>query len=794
MPKKESKEKKEELNIKAIEKKWQGYWQEQGIFKFDSKAKGEIYSIDTPPPTVSGKMHIGHSFSYSQQDFIIRYKRMKGFNIFYPFGTDDNGLPTERLVEKTRGIKARDFSREEFINICMDFLEKELPRFIQDWRNIGISCDFDIYYSTINEHSRRISQRSFIELHKMGRAYRKDAPAMWCPECQTGISQVECQDKILKSKFNYVVFKINGEPVTIATTRPELLPACVAVFYNPNDKRYKKFKGARAEVPLFNLKVAVMEDSRVSIDKGTGIVMCCTFGDQVDMEWQKAYNLPIREAIGKDGRMNELAGKYKGLKMKEAREKIIEDLKKEKLVVKEENIEHAVNVHERCGTEIEFVKSRQWFIKYLDLRDKMLEWGKKLKWYPEFMRYRYDNWVKGLQWDWLISNQRYFGVPFPVWYCKKCGEVMLADEKQLPVDPLKDKPRAKCKCGSQDFEPERDILNTWFTSSMTPRLAIELMPKNLWDKLFPMNLRPQASEIITFWLFNTVVKSNLHYRKNPFKDVMVSGFVTLGGQKMSKSRGNIVEPRDIMEKYGADALRFWAASSKLGEDVEYQEKELVAGQKTITKIWNAARFVSIHLEKVPRPKKLETFDLWLLSKLNQLVKNCTEYFDDYEYSRAKADTEQFFWKIFCDNYLEIIKKRVYQPKNKQEKESAQYALYTTFLTILKLFAPIMPFITEEIYQEYFKKYEKEKSVHVSEWPKADNKFIDEKMMARGDEAIEIIGKVRQEKTRAQKSLKAEIILTLEKEKMRELKDFIDDIKAVANAKEIKEGKFDVKFL
>lgn len=782
----------EVLDIKAIEKKWQNYWEKEKIFKFDAKSKKEIYSIDTPPPTVSGKMHIGHAFSYAQQDFIIRQKRMKGFNIFYPFGTDDNGLPTERLVEKTKGIKARDYKREEFIKICLEFLKEELPKFIQDWRNIGISCDFDIYYSTINEKCRRISQRSFLELHKMGRAYRKDAPAMWCPECQTGISQVECQDKILKSKFNYVVFKINGEPVTIATTRPELLPACVGVFYNPQDKRFKKFKDKMAEVPLFKLKVPVMEDSRVSIDKGTGIVMCCTFGDQVDMEWQKAYNLPILEAIGKDGRMTELAGKYKGLKLREAREKIIEDLKKEKLIVKEENIEHAVNVHERCGTEIEFVKSRQWFIRYLDLKDKMLEWGRKLKWYPDFMRHRYDNWVKGLQWDWLISNQRYFGVPFPVWFCKKCGEVMLADEKQLPVDPLRDKPLKKCKCGSSDFEPERDILNTWFTSSMTPRLAIEIMPKELWDKLFPMNLRPQASEIITFWLFNTVVKSNLHYNKNPFKDVVISGFVTLGGQKMSKSRGNIVEPRDLMEKYGADALRCWAASSKLGEDIEYQEKELVAGQKTITKLWNAARFVSIHLEKVPKPKNLEPFDSWLLSKLNHLVKNCTEYFDNYEYSKAKAETEQFFWHTFCDDYLEIIKKRVYQPKNKQEKQSAQYTLYTSFLTIIKLFAPIMPFITEELYQEYFKKYEKEKSIHIEKWPTAEK--IDSKFIEKGDKATAIISDVRKYKSSNQKSLKTEIILTIEKEKMKELKDFIEDIRAVTNAKEIKEGKFEVKFL
>src|SRR3989339_251656 len=325
-----------QYNSKQSEAKWQKFWGDEEIYKFDPNSKAEVYSVDTPPPTVSGKMHIGHAFSYSQQDFIARYKRMKGFNIFYPFGTDDNGLPTERLVEKTKGIRARDFSREDFIKICINFLKEELPSFVQGWKNIGISSDFSIYYSTINEHCRRISQWSFLDLHKKGRVYRKDAPAMWCPECQTGISQVECQDRILKSKFNHLIFKTddkNIKSITIATTRPELLPACVAVFYHPSDKRYKALKGRMAEVPLFGFKVPIMEDERVSMDKGTGIVMCCTFGDQTDMEWQKAYGLPIKTAIGQDGRMTSVAGKYAGKTIPEARKEIIADLKKEGLLL-----------------------------------------------------------------------------------------------------------------------------------------------------------------------------------------------------------------------------------------------------------------------------------------------------------------------------------------------------------------------------------------------------------------------------------------------------------------------------
>jgi len=786
-------EQKEEIqyDFKKTESSIREFWEKEKIYQFNPASKKKIYSIDTPPPTVSGKMHIGHASSYSQQDFIARYKRMKGFEVFYPFGTDDNGLPTERLVEKVKGIKARDFKREDFIQICQDFLKDELPAFIQDWKNIGISCDFSIYYSTINEHCRRISQWSFLDLLKKGRVYRKEAPAMWCPECHTGISQMECQDKILKSKFNDIVFKINGEKVVIATTRPELLPACVAVFYNPDDERYKKFKGKEAEVPLFGFKVPVMEDSKVSMEKGTGIVMCCTFGDQTDMEWQRKYNLPIKEAISKEGKMTELAGRYEGLKIKEARETIINDLKEAGLLASQKDIEHNVNVHERCGTEIEFVKSKQWFIKWLDLKEEMLKWGSKFNWHPKHMKTRYDNWVNGLQWDWLISRQRHFGVPFPVWYCEKCGAEIFADEKNLPVDPLKDKPKKKCKCGSSEFIPEKDVLDTWFTSAMTPRLSIELMPKQLWKKLFPMNLRPQAHEIITFWLFNTTFKSNLHYRKNPFKDVMISGYVTLKGEKMSKSKGNVVEPQPVIDKFGADALRFWAAGAKLGEDFDYQEKDILTGKKMITKLWNASKFVFMNLRDYTgeKPKEFEKIDKLFLEKLNSLVKTASEAFENYEYYKAKSEIEKFFWQSFCGNYLEIVKDRIYN-KSGDKKLSAQYTLYHSLLALIKMTAPFMPYITEELYQKYFRKDFKEKSIHLTEWPE----FRKEKKSEELDIFYSLLEKIRHEKSLAKKSVKAEIILTLEPKDIEKLKDMIDDFKAVANAREIKEGKFRVDFV
>ena len=464
-------------DFKEVENKLKKFWEEDKIYAFNEKSKNKIYSVDTPPPTVSGKMHIGHAFSYSQQDFIVRYHRMKGENVFYPFGTDDNGLATERLIEKLKNVKGTRMERQEFIKLCLKTLEDIRPGFIQDWKNLAVSADYNICYSTIDNHSRKISQKSFIDLYKDGREYQKEAPTMWCPQCETAIAQVELEDKELESSFNDLIFKLeNGKDLVIATTRPELLGSCVAIFAHPDDKRYKKLFGKKARVPLFNHMVTVFPDKRADPEKGTGIVMCCTFGDQTDIEWYKAHKLPLVMSISKDGRMNSNAGKYEGLKIREARTKIIEDLKENKLLINQKKIKHNVNVHERCGTEVEILNSKQWFVKYLDLKDEFLKQGKKLNWHPEYMFNRFENWVKGLQWDWCISRQRFFGVPFPVWYCSKCKEILLADEKQLPVDPLKDRPLRKCKCGSNEFVPEKDVLDTWATSSLTPQIAAGLKP------------------------------------------------------------------------------------------------------------------------------------------------------------------------------------------------------------------------------------------------------------------------------------------------------------------------------
>ena len=780
----------------GMEKKIIDFWNREKIYKFDVKSKKKIYSIDTPPPTVSGRMHIGHAFSYSQQDFIARYKRMRGFNVFYPFGTDDNGLATEKLVQKKKNVDLRRKTREEAIKICLEFLKEELPEFVQDWKNIGVSCDFDVQYSTIDKHSIAVSQKSFLDLAKKGFAYRKEAPILWDPVFQTAIAQAELQDKEMKSYFNDLIFKTeDGKELIIATTRPELLGACVAVFVNPNDKRYKKIIGKKAITPIYNARVPIMTDERVDVEKGTGIVMCCTFGDLTDVEWYKQYNLPLKMLINPDGKMNERSGKYSGMKIIEARKNIIEDLKNLGLLKHQREISHVVQVGERSGEPIEIINSRQWYIKYLDRKKTFLKASKELKWHPEHMRNKLDNWIKGLQWDWSISRQRHFGVPIPVWFCKNCGETIFADEKQLPVNPLKDNPKPCGKCKSKDFIPEKDVFDTWFTSASSPFLAITLMPKEIQGKLFPMSLRPQAHDIINFWLFYTMAKTQLLENKNPWENVTISGWaLDSKGEKMSKSKGNVIEPQEIVKKFGADSIRYWASSSKLGEDISYQEKEIISGKKLANKIINASNFVFMNMEDY-NPKKanlLET-DRLFLAMLNKTIEKATESFDNYEYHVAKQETDNFFWQIFCNNYLEIVKKRVYAGSN-EEKESAFYVLYNSLLALLKLYAPIIPFATEDVYQKYFRKNEKDKSIHISSWPE---KF-DVKKKKDDDEIFELliktIANVRQEKSVAKKSMNAEIILTLGKKEIEKLKLFLEDLKSVANAREIREGKFGVEFV
>ncbi len=775
-----------ETNIKEIEKNILEFWNKNKTFQFKPNPKQRTYSIDTPPPTVSGAMHIGHAYSYAQQDFIARFKRMSGFSVFYPFGTDDNGLPTERLIEKLKGVKSKSMSRADFIALCLKTLKEITPAFIQDWKNLGISADYNLYYSTIDKNSQKISQKSFLELYKKDLIYQEEFPTLYCPECQTPIAQAELEDKEIPSKFTTLKFAANNKDLPIATTRPELLGACVAVFINPKDKRYISLIGKEASVPLFNHKVPIIADESAQLDKGTGVLMICSYGDKYDVEAIKRHKLKPRVVFHTDGTLT--IPPYQNIPIKDARRIILRDLKKKNLIIEQKDISHSVNVHDKCGTGIEFLPVKQWFTRILNNKKKLLEQGKKITWFPEFMRKRYEQWINGLQWDWSISRDRHFGIPIPAWHCEKCNSVILPDEKELPVDPLQVKKTCP-KCKSPAI-PETKVLDTWATSSLTPQIASSLVNNKI---KIPYSLRPQAHDIIRTWAFYTIVKSFYHESNIPWNEIVISSIVTLKGEKMSKSKGNVIAPQEIMDKFCSDALRFWAGSSTLGSDFDYQEKDLVAGKKFITKILNATNFVFMNLEYQNKQPKLIETDRVFLTQLNNLIKSATESFNSYNYSKALLETQKFFWQTLADNYLEIVKFRVYNG-TKEEKASAFYTLYHSLSTILKLMAPITPFITEHIYQEHFKKHEESPSIHLSDWPKeigiSEHKH-DEKLWTT---LVEILSKVRQAKTEAKQSMKAPIALTIKKDDYEVLKNILPDLKEVVSASQISSGNFNVKFL
>lgn len=770
------------------ESQWNNYWNENKIYEFKLNDK-TIYSIDTPPPTVSGNIHIGHMFSYIQTEMISRYKRISGYNVFYPFGFDDNGLPTERLVEKERNIKAKDVSREEFSKLCVETSEKYEENYRNLFKRIGVSADFNLLYQTASPTTTKISQLSFLDLYNKDKVCHKEEPALWCNDCITSIAQAELETKELQTTFNYINFETTeGEEFTIATTRPELLCAIVTVFINPKDEKNKHLIGKTAKIPLINVEVPIMADEKADPEKGTGIVMCCTFGDTTDIEWWHKYNLPLKEALTQDGYLTSIAGKYEGLKPKEARTKIVEDLKELGKLIKQEELTHEVQVHERCHKEIEYKVQKQWFIKVLENKEKFLELGNEIKWYPAHMKARYTEWVKNLQWDWNISRQRYFGVPFPVWYCKKCGNIKTATEEELPVNPLTNNPKTPCECGSTNFIPETDVMDTWATSSVTPLINMKYKEKDNFEEILkPMDLRPNAHDIIRTWDFYTIVKSYYHFGQIPWRNIMISGFIMAGkGEKISKSKNNaMVDPNKLMDEYSADVIRYWAGSGKLGTDMLYNEETLLRGKKLINKIWNVSKFIEMHLEdyKDKEIKKYEYIDRWIIAKYQEMEKNYINYLEKYEVGLALNILEKFFWN-FCDNYIEIVKHRLYRPEEfgEEERYSGQKTIYTLLYKLLQDFSIFFPYITEEIYQGIYKK---EPSIHLTKIEKLNYEFTNEKKY--GDKLIEIISQARGTKTNNNVSLKTPIKnldLSVNKEINDALTESMQDFKATLFIKKL----------
>ncbi len=728
------------LDIKSMEDKWKDYWLKNNIFKFKNNENKKIFTIDTPPPTVSGKMHVGHAYSYPQQDFIARYKRMKGYNIFYPWGFDDNGLPTERFVEKERNVTIDNTDLATYIKICREVSKESEKDLYKAWYDTGLSADFTDYIDTSSDFSIKLSQELFLDLVNKKRAYRSEAPYITCPTCRTAISQIEMKDAIINTDLVYINF--NG--IDIATTRPEMLGSCVALFVNPDDDRYKNLINKTVKIPLYDYEVKIMADDSIDKNFGTGAEMLCTFGDQNDLELWRKYKLDSR-IILKNNRIND--DKFIiNLSVKDARKKIIDKLKENNYVIKIEKIKHNVNTHERCGTPIEIGISKQWYIKDLDIKNELINFGDKIEWIPDYMKTRYTNWVNGLKWDWCISRQRYFGVPFPVWYCNKCGSIIPANDDELPVDPRLDKKHRICsKCGSDDLLPETDVMDTWATSSISPTLYLK--HKNFDVKT--MDVRFQGHDIITSWAFTTILRSYLHYNEIPWEKIAISGNVyDPFGQKMSKSKGNIVEPKGIINTYGADALRFWASTTLPGENIKLREQDLIRGKKTVIKLYNSFNLLKI-LYNNEKPEKTDikfAINKWILTKMEKTVKDVTSYMDKYEIMKARNTLDKFFWDTYCDNYLEIIKNEM--QKSDRRKETI-YTSLNVMENILKMYSPVMPFITEELYHEIYNDFNG--SISFEKYPEYDNNLVFEEETDI-DYIINIIDKIRNIKSNMKVSM------------------------------------------
>ncbi len=728
-------------NPKTREPEIAAWWQEQGIYHFDPGSDAPPYAIDTPPPTVSGHLHLGHTYSYSHTDFMARYFRMRGHNVYYPMGYDDNGLPTERLVQKWEGTTAQDVGRPAFIEACLRVSEEAEKEYQALWQRLGLSVDWRYTYRTIDDNARRLSQWSFVDLARRGLAYRQQAPAIWCPECQTAIAQAEVDDLVRQSEYVTLPFSLpDGTTLPIATTRPELLPACVAVFIHPENSKLNHLIGQTAVTPLFHQPVPILADPAADPDKGTGAVMCCTFGDTADVGWWRTHHLPLIELLGKNGRLLPTAGPFANLTISEARATIKQALDEAGLLLARQPTEQTIGVHERCDTPVEYIVVQQWFIRVLDFKEQLLAAGEKLTWHPAHMKQRYRQWVENLSWDWGISRQRYFGVAIPVWYCDNCGATILPDDDQLPVDPLTDHPRHPCpQCGSNDFTPESDVMDTWATSSMSPQIA---------GAPLPYALRPQAHEIIRTWTFYTLLKSLHHYDALPWTTVALSGWglAPEGTGKISKSRGGgPMAPMEMIEQYSADAVRYWAASSGFGKDSRISEEKIQAGAKLATKLWNVARFCSGFLEDNLDDERsgFTPADRWLLSRLQRLIVRCTALLDGYDYATAKSEVEQFFWRDLADNYLEMAKLRLYG--GGEAAAGARYTLHHALLNTLKLFAPFLPYVTEAIYQGLFAENDTD-SIHRSPWPAGNPAWLDDDAEAMGEQLVAVATAVRRYKS------------------------------------------------
>ena len=768
-----------QFESKEAEEKWSKVWEEALTYRYAEGSHAPTYVIDTPPPTVSGSLHVGHVFSYTQTDVVARFQRMRGRNVFYPMGWDDNGLPTERRVQNyyhvrcepgapavdvsaleqaddaARKLPPRKLQRGAFIDLCVRLTAEDEKAFKALWQRLGLSVDWSQEYSTISEHSRRIAQLSFLDLFEKKHVYTLEAPTMWDVDFKTAGAQAEVEDRPMRGAFHKIRFAVEGGgEFNIATTRPELLPACVAVATHPDDERYRALIGKNAITPLFRAPVPIFASPLVDPAKGTGILMVCTFGDATDVQWWREEKFPLRQTVGRDGRMapvefgteafpskdaaaaNAVYATVLGKSMSEARRLMVEALRDPQgsadrngaapLIGEPEPLEHAVKFFEKGDRPLEFVSSRQWFVRLMNQRDKLIEMGDRMEWHPDFMRLRFKNWTENLQIDWCVSRQRYFGVPIPVWYRTGAGgeadysSPLVPEAARLPIDPTVDVPKGFTEAQRDrpdGFTADPDVFDTWFTSSMTPQIASGWTQNPArHKKLFPMDVRPQSHEIIRTWAFYTIAKAWLHEGTVPWKRVAISGWVLdPDRKKMSKSKGNVVTPMHLLDQYGSDAVRYWSLAARLGVDTAFDEKVLKVGRRLVVKVYNATRYVLG--QQAPEGPITHAIDLGFLHQLQGVIETATTQLDAMDYAGALDTIERFFRDSFTDSYLELVKGRARNEADPSGRASAVTTLRKGLSVLLRLLAPYLPYVTEEAWSWDFAGDEK-KSVHLSAWPEA----------------------------------------------------------------------------
>jgi valyl-tRNA synthetase len=831
----------ERPTLDGLEQKWSELWERDGCYRFDrSAAREDVFSIDTPPPTVSGSLHVGHVFSYTHTDAVARYQRMRGKAVFYPMGWDDNGLPTERRVQNHFGVRCDpsvaydpDFSapaepsekepvsvsRPNFVELCLRLTETDERAFEQLWRTLGLSVDWSMTYTTIGAHAQRISQRSFLALLARGEAYQLEAPTLWDVDFQTAVAQAELEDRERPGAMNRVRFQLAraetigtdangaGAPVAdapvalIETTRPELIPACVALLAHPDDERQRDLVGKHVLTPLFGTRVPVLTHPLVDPEKGTGLVMVCTFGDLTDVVWWRELGLPVRSVLGPDGRLADVPwgsagwesedverakrdyGELSGKTVNQARKRILELLEQSDDVVGEPtHVTRAVKFFEKGERPVEIVTSRQWFFRTMPHRDALIERGRQLHWHPPYMRARYEDWVNGLTGDWCVSRQRFFGVPFPLWYPLDANGAVLHDrpisarEDQLPVDPSTDVPdgyAAEQRGQPNGFAGDPDVMDTWATSSLTPQIAGHAGEDDeLFANVFPMDVRPQAHDIIRTWLFSTVLRSHLDYDELPWRNAAISGWVLdPDRKKMSKSKGNVVTPMHLLEEYGADAVRYWAANGRPGTDTAFDAQQMKVGRRLAVKLLNASKFALADLP--PEGDALTNpLDRAMIARLAAVVADATSSFDEYDYARALERAESFFW-WYCDYYLELVKGRRYSSADDEGDgadggdamadegtASVSRALRHSLSVFQRLLAPFLPFVSEEVWSWW-----QDGSVHRASWPDAQElseAFGDASAGERDVEdtalavAADVLKEVRKAKSQARRPMRAPV--------------------------------------